>query len=65
MKARPADVPVTLKAKVVEPKIGLNIERRLQLTGYGWSKVQAVNYVCVHGKPMRYACQWCNAHFRR
>lgn len=56
MKARAETVTVPLKAKVVEPKIGLNIERRLQLTGYGWSSVQAASYVCAHGKPLRYAC---------
>jgi len=64
MKAREASVTVSLKAKIIEPKVGLNIEPRLMLTGYAWSEVKAVDYVCVHGKRLRYHCDWCSAFFK-
>jgi hypothetical protein len=64
MKACEQTSVVTLQAKIVEPQLGRNIEPRLQLTGYNWANVQAVSYVCAHGKPLRYSCEWCRSHFK-
>lgn len=59
MKAKVEPMIVPLRAKVIEPQLGRNIERRFVLTGFNWANVQAVQYVCAHGVQLRYGCQWC------